>query len=91
MDSDNKKIEKMEVVVEGENPLGATNLIQIIVEREKTPEFRNKQWYYCFEKEYLIKYWVIKQYKINDNIYELKSLHEETHESKDNDIKGENY
>ena len=89
IDFDNKKIEKTEVIDCGENPLGATNLVQIIVEREKTPEFRNKQWYYCFEKEYLIKYWAIKQYKINNNIYELKSLHEETYES--DGKKGEKY
>ena len=89
IDFDNNKIEKDEIIDCGENPLGATNLIQIIVEREKTPEFRNKQWYHCFEKEYLVKYHAIKQYKINNNIYELKSLYEETYES--DDKKGKKY
>ena len=79
--------EKTELIENGIFPIKQLNPFQVIVEREKTNETRNKYWILCCFPENHIKYWEVKQYYINGHPFELKNLHLETWE--DDDKEGE--
>lgn len=92
-DFDNNKNSKIEVIDSGEYPEENIKPEQIIVEREKTDEYRNYFWSFfpCWDLEYRIKYYEVKQYNFHGYIYEIKSLAEETWESDKEKDRGEHF
>lgn len=84
-DFDGNVIKKEEIVDEGKYPKYTIKPEQIIVERNKTKEFRNRKWCLFNYIEYFIIYWEIKIYNINGKLYKLRTKREETWEDNDND------
>ena len=86
IDFNGNELTREDVVDQGSFAVNSKKPEQIIVEREKTDEFRIRKCFWCFKYlEYRIYYWEIKKYVINGNIYDLRTKIEENWEDSDKD------